>query len=256
MRFNQAAHGIGRRVRRSLEGREANLAALRVNHAERAVVRADQRDGPLKHQRSDLAEVRARVERVGNLKQGASRLGLALLVRVEPRVLIADRNLPRDGLQKRDFIIEPGARRSGVVQADETEHVAPQNHRHDEQRACSQGSRQKAHFVVQAWRARVVQANRLRQVHMLCELSEVEGNGCAEARRHVIGGAPLVADAKLRFGRELNHVATVSVHHAPKLRDHRAQESVQVYRGRQVQREAIYNRLPRFVHFNLAFERE
>jgi len=45
----------------------------------------------------------------------ALRFRFAFLVRVETRVLVANRDLSRDRLQKRDFIVEPLARRAGCV---------------------------------------------------------------------------------------------------------------------------------------------
>jgi hypothetical protein len=43
--------------------------------------------------------------------------------RVETRVLITDRDLSGDRLQKRNFIVEPLARRARCVQTNQTEHV-------------------------------------------------------------------------------------------------------------------------------------
>src|SRR5947209_19332506 len=111
MRLDQIAHTCGRGTRRGLEGCEVDRLTGRIKHAERAVVRADERERALKHKRRDLAEVRARVQSVGDVEERLRAMRLALLVRVEPRVLIADRDLARDGLQERDLLVEPLTRR-------------------------------------------------------------------------------------------------------------------------------------------------
>src|SRR5205085_2545951 len=81
--------------------------------------------------------------------------------RVEARVLVADRDLARDGLQKRDLFVEPLARRTHRVQADETEHVAAQHDRHDQKRARVEARGQQVDLRIEAGGGRVVYADGL-----------------------------------------------------------------------------------------------
>jgi hypothetical protein len=135
VRLDEFADARGGGVRRGLERREADGLARGLDDAERAVVAADQLVRALKDVRGQLAEVRARVDEVGDLKQRARARGLAPLVRVEPRVLVADRDLARDGLEEGDFFVVPAAHGPRRVEADEAEHVAVEDDRHDEERA-------------------------------------------------------------------------------------------------------------------------
>jgi hypothetical protein len=111
-------------VRRGLERREADRLARGLDDAERAVIGPDQLVGALQDVRGQLAEVRARVDEVGDLQECARARGLAPLVRVEARVLVADRDLARDGLEERDLLVVPAAHGPRRVEADEAEHVA------------------------------------------------------------------------------------------------------------------------------------
>src|SRR5829696_10448808 len=93
--------------------------------------------------RSQLAEIRARVEQVGYLKERARAARLALTVRVEARVLVADGDLARDGLDERDLLVVPVAQRARHVQAQQAEDVPVEHDGDDEQRARAQARRQK-----------------------------------------------------------------------------------------------------------------
>ena len=98
---------------------------------------------------------------------------------------------------------------------------------------------QEADARVEAGRGGVVEADGPREVEALGELAEVHGEGGAEARRHVLAGAPLVADAQLAAVDELDHVAAVDLHHAAEFGDDGAQEAVEVDLRVDVGREAV-----------------
>src|SRR6201999_151053 len=90
VRLDQLAHAQRRRVRRGLEGGEADRLARRLDDSERAVICADQFVCAFEDVGSQLAEVGARVQEIRDLKQRARAVRLAPLVREEPRVLVAD----------------------------------------------------------------------------------------------------------------------------------------------------------------------
>ena len=189
-------------------------------------------------------------------KQRARAARLALHVRVEARVLVADGDLPRDGLEERDLLVVPVAHGARHVEADEAEHVAVEDDRHDEQRARAEALRQEADARVEVGRGDVVEADGAREVEALDELADVHVQDGAEARRHVLGGAPLVADAQLARRRQLQHVAAVNLHHPPEFGDDGAQEAVEVDLRMDVRREAVDDRLARLVHPDLALDGE
>src|SRR5882672_1723627 len=99
-------------MRCCLEGREADTPTGRIKDTKSRVVSTHQRDSSLQDQRAYLAEVRAGVQRVGNLQQCPPRFPFALLVDEKPRVLVADSDVPRNRLQERDFVVKPGAQRA------------------------------------------------------------------------------------------------------------------------------------------------
>src|SRR5205085_12151600 len=55
VRFYEAANGFGRSVRRGFETRKTYLAARMINHAERAVISAYERERAFENQRCHLA---------------------------------------------------------------------------------------------------------------------------------------------------------------------------------------------------------
>src|ERR1700694_3470848 len=102
-------------MRRSLEGRQTNAPTRRVQYPEGTIIRSYQSDGAFEHYGSYLAKIGSRVQGVGNFEQRVGSVCFSLLVGIEPRVLVANRQLPGDGLKKCDLLIEPGARGAGVM---------------------------------------------------------------------------------------------------------------------------------------------
>ena len=93
MGFDQAAYVIGAGVRRSFEGGETYALFVRIEHAQGAIIRPHQRQRAVEHRRSYLAKIRSRIEGVGDFQQCFCRFSLALLVGVDSRVLITNRQL-------------------------------------------------------------------------------------------------------------------------------------------------------------------
>ena len=96
MGFNQPAHIIGAGVWRGFEGGETYALFVRIEHAQGAIIRPHQRQRAVEHRRSYLAKIRSRVERVGDFQQCFCGFSLALLVGVDSRVLITNRQLGGD----------------------------------------------------------------------------------------------------------------------------------------------------------------
>ncbi len=156
-------------------------------------------------------------------------------------------------MQKRDLIVEPLARRARRVQANQTENVFTEHHRHNEQRASAETCGEISDLLVQARGGDVVEPDRFSEIDVFGKLFQVERNNCSQTRRHVVRRAPLVTDAQFARRLQLNHVAAINVHHAAEFGDDHVQEAVEIDGVRQSHREAIDNPLARLVHFDLAF---
>ena len=139
------------------------------------------------------------------------------------------------------------------MQTDETENVVAKHYRYDEQRTCSKTFREKPDALVITDSRNVVEPNRLSDIDVLGKLFEIEWNNSSQTRRHITRRAPLVADAKLAGGLQLDHVAAIDVHHAAEFGNDYGQEPVEVDCVRENHREAVDNPLASLVHLDLAF---
>src|SRR6266550_8155801 len=65
-----------------------------------------------------------------------------------------------------------------------------------------------------------------------------------------------MADVQLAVGCQFDDVATVDLHHLSQLGNVHFQERIEIYRGRQIRREAANYGFTRLVQLQLAFERQ
>ncbi len=164
MCVQQSLHRLDGRFRRGFERGETDATARRIEHAKRRIVSADKRDRALQHERRHFTKIRSRIQRVRDRQQRPLRFSFAFLVGVETRVLISNRDLSGDRLQKRDFIVEPLARLACRVQTNQPQHIAAKHHRHDEQRTSAKTRGQEPHLLIETDGRDIVQANRLAEI--------------------------------------------------------------------------------------------
>ena len=180
--MNRIDGGIGRR----LECAQTEATARRIEHAKRRIISVHECNRAFQDEGRNLAKIRTRIQRIRDRQQRALRFCLAFLVGVETRVLITDRDLPRDRLQKDDFIIEPLTWRARRVQTNQAENIFAKHHRYHEQRARAETGGEVSHLLIETGRGDVVQANRFSEIDVFLELFEFERDDGAETRRYVI----------------------------------------------------------------------
>ena len=132
-----------------------------------------------------------RIQLIRDLEQGVRPAAFFLLRHIQSRVLIADRELLGDRLEKSDLLIEPDAGCFCIVQTQKPEHFVPKFDRYDQERTRFERLCKKFERGVFGL-CGVVYADGLCQVESLGELRAIVGNCRALALWNLFVAPPLV----------------------------------------------------------------
>ncbi|GBC82933.1 hypothetical protein HRbin10_02071 [bacterium HR10] len=234
----------------------AQSHARRIEHGQAAQIGAHQLHGAIHDQGRDLQEIAAPVDLIGDLQKRAVDGGLFLLLHIEPRVLIADGDLSRDGLDEADLLRQPPMRTPAVVEADQAQDLRLAHHGDDQQRARRRQLHDPRQHGVQAQRGRVIYGDRSREIQPLLQGLKIHRDLHPQHRGDALVGAIFVGDLQLPTLRARDQMAPIHFHQLPQLLGGRAQEGVQVNELTRLGVQAVNDGIARLIHAQALLQRQ